>query len=174
MWVQPCQFSACSVAEEPPGRGGGGGGVVSSPPRSRLHRSKIIRMLLKSLALVSIGLASDRHSRGSKIHARCQLNGKEAEMASRDWICAAAYRRLLISLFEALLHLLSCTFLWRDFGFQRGFLTVINPHSPFLSPVFPRFPFPAASLFPPFCSSDGSLSWFSLFGLFEPLCSGWS
>lgn len=136
--------------------GGGGGGGVSSPPRSRL------------------GLASDRHSRGSKIHARCQLNGKEAEMASRDWICAAAYRRLLISLFEALLHLLSCTFLWRDFGFQRGFLTVINPHSPFLSPVFPRFPFPAASLFPPFCSSDGSLSWFSLFGLFEPLCPGWS
>lgn len=33
---------------------------------------------------ISPGSASDRHSRGSKIHFHCQLNGKEAEVVSQD------------------------------------------------------------------------------------------
>lgn len=125
---------------------GGGWGVFHGLSRP----SKFIRTPLKSLAS-----ASDLKS---------TIKGKRRRGTGSVLLYSAAF---LISAFEALFHLLHWTFLWRGFGFQRRLPTVIN----LLSPVFPRFQQPAASLLPPFCSSDGSFSWSSLFRLFDPLRS---
>lgn len=130
----------------PPDGGGGWGGVFHGLSRP----SKFIRTPLKSLAS-----ASDLKS---------TIKGKRRRGTGSVLLYSAAF---LISAFEALFHLLHWTFLWRGFGFQRRLPTVIN----LLSPVFPRFQQPAASLLPPFCSSDGSFSWSSLFRLFDPLRS---